>query len=180
MAIAEFLAWADRQPDRYELIRGEAVAMGRETLEHTRVKRAVADALTKGARQAGLPCESFIDGPGVAVENDSCYVPDVILHCGSRLSPGLTLVPDPIILVEVVSSSTERYDLSVKLLDYFSIPSVQNYLVVDIKRRVVLAHTRGEGLSIPTVIVRSGMLDLDPPGLSVSLDDLFSAPDNAS
>jgi Uma2 family endonuclease len=173
LTVPEFLEWAGKQNGKYELVRGEIFAMAREGIQHARVKRATADALTAAIKRAGLPCESFIDGPGVAVANDSYYVPDVTVHCGERLPGNLSLIPDPVILVEVVSPSTERYDLTVKLIDYFALPSLQHYLVLDLKRRLVLHHRRGEAGAIPTVIIREGTLALDLPGLTLALAELF-------
>ncbi len=174
LTVREFLDWAGRQNGKYELVRGEIFAMGREAIQHARVKRAAADALTAAIKRAGLPCESFIDGPGVAVEDDSYYVPDVTVHCGERLPGELSMIPDPLIAIEVVSPSTERTDLSVKLIDYFSLPSLHHYLVLDLKRRIVLHHKRGEGGAIPTAILREGSVLLDPPGLTLEWRDLFA------
>ncbi len=154
-------------------MRGDIFAMSREAIQHARAKRAVADALTAAIARAGLPSESFIDGPGVAVENDSYYIPDVSAHCGERLAGDLSLIPDPVILVEEVPPSTERYDLTVKLIDYFALPSLQHYLVIDLKRRLVLYHKRGEGGAIPTEILREASIALEPPGLSIALAGLF-------
>jgi len=42
------------------------------------------------------------------------------------------------------------------------------------KRRLVLHHKRGEGGAIPSQIVREGALVLDPPGLTLTLSDLFA------
>lgn len=172
--VPEFLDWAGTQNGKYELVRGEIYAMAREGIQHARVKRAAADALTAAIKRAGLPCESFIDGPGVAVANDSYYVPDVAVHCGERLPGDLWLIPDPVILVEVISASTERYDLTVKLIDYFSLPSLQHYLVIDLKRRLLLHHKRGEGNAIPTVIIREGSINLEPLGFTLALSDFFA------
>ncbi len=173
MTIAEFVVWSEKQPGRYELSRGQIFAMSRETIQHARAKRAAADALTAAIKRAGLRCESFIDGPGVPVADDSYYVPDVAVHCGERLSGTISLIPDPVIVVEVVSGSTERYDLQIKSIDYFLIPSVRHYLMIDLKRRAVLHQRRGEGTAIPTEILRGGDIVLDPPGMTVAVAELF-------
>ncbi len=173
MTVAEFLAWSGSRAGDYELVRGEVFAMGRETVQHARAKRAAADALTSAIKAAGVPCESFIGGPGVSVKDDSYYVPDVAVHCGERLSGSVSLIPDPVIIVEVISGSTERYDLTAKSIDYFLVPSIRHYLIVDLKRHVVLHHRRGEGDAIPAAIMREGDIRLDPPGLSVAFADLF-------
>jgi hypothetical protein len=55
LTVGEFLDWAGRQNGKYELVRGEIFAMGREAIQHARVKRAAADALTAAIKHAGLP-----------------------------------------------------------------------------------------------------------------------------
>ena len=91
----------------------------------------------------------------------------------SALRDTLLLVPDPMIVVEVLSPSTERLDKAGKLADYFSIPSIAHYLIVDLKRRHVIHHSRGEGGIILTRIVREGDIVLDPPGIAIAMADTF-------
>lgn len=59
---------------------------------------------------------------------------------------------------------------------YVRVPSVTHYLVVDPDRRVVIHHRRGPGELIETRIASSGGLDLDPPGLTLAVADLFAEP----
>ena len=51
---------------------------------------------------------------------------------------------------------------------YFSLPSVEHYLIVDPDRRVVIHHKRGTD-AIETRILREGLLRLEPPGLEVEV-----------
>ena len=137
-------------------------AIGRETVQRARAKRAAADALTAAIEsRGGVLRVSSSMGRASRSRYDSYYVPDVAVHCGDRLSGGISLIPDPVIVVEVISGSTERYDLTAKSIDYFLVPSIRHYLIVDLKRRVVLHHGRGEGDAIPTAIVPRGR---HPPG----------------
>ena len=48
----------------------------------------------------------------------------------------------PLIVVEVVSPSSERDDSDAKLVDYFSVASIQHYLIVFSEKRVVVHHQR--------------------------------------
>ena len=52
-------------------------------------------------------------------------------------------VSDPVIVVEVISPSTHKVDTTQKLADYFRIPSVRHYLIVNTSRRAVVHHERG-------------------------------------
>ena len=52
-------------------------------------------------------------------------------------------ITDPIIVVEVLSPSTAAIDHGRKLSGYFSLKSVEHYLILDPERRVVIHHKRG-------------------------------------
>lgn len=62
MTTPEFLAWAQTQEKgRYELFRGEIIAMAPERAEHVRAKAGAWRALDAAIRRAGAPCEAFMD-----------------------------------------------------------------------------------------------------------------------
>jgi Uma2 family endonuclease len=83
-------------------------------------------------------------------------------------------VPNPVIVVEVLSPSTRRIDASAKLAGYFRISSVQHYLIVDPDRRFVIHHARGAGDLLSTRVVHEGRISLAPPGSEVAVRDFFS------
>ena len=58
------------------------------------------------------------DGITIEVE-DSDYEPDAVLRCGERLSNDAIAVPDPLVIVEVLSPTTGGIDRSLKLREYF-------------------------------------------------------------
>jgi Uma2 family endonuclease len=84
-------------------------------------------------------------------------------------------VPAPIIVVEVLSPSTRRIDTSDKLAGYFRVPSVAHYLIIDQDKPLVLHHARGSGDTILTRVMTQGSIELDPPGLTVALLDIYAA-----
>lgn len=173
MTLTDFLDWSDRQEGKYELVRGQIVAMAPGVIQHARAEAATWAALAAAIKRAGSPCEAFIDGPGVAISELSCYIPDVSVHCGDPAPGDVRLVPNPMIVVEVLSPSTANLDKAGKLTDYFSLASVSHYLIVDLGRRVVLHHRRGDDGLITTAILRQGELLLDPPGLSIAVEEMF-------
>lgn len=60
-----------------------------------------------------------------------------------------------------------------KLAGYFDVPSIEHYLIADWEEREIVHHRReGGGLAKP-VILREGVLTLDPPGLRFALSDVF-------
>ena len=58
-------------------------------------------------------------------------------------------------------------------MEYFSVPSIQHYLIVNPVKKVVIHHGRGQDGDIATHIVRSGEIDLTPPGITVPVAELL-------
>jgi Uma2 family endonuclease len=66
-------------------------------------------------------------------------------------------------------------DLSAKLADYFRLPSVAHYLIVDPAKPRIIHHARADGDTIVTRIVSDGSIKLDPPGLEIAMADVYPA-----
>jgi Uma2 family endonuclease len=173
MSVGEFLGWAAGRPGRYELLRGEVIAISPGTVGHAEIKAAIYRSLRKSIRERRLPCHILPDGVIVRIDDATAYEPDVQVYCGEKLEGTALEVPNPIIVVEVLSPSTQHIDLSVKLAGYFRLPSVAHYLIVDPEQPVILHHSRGAGDTIITRVVTEGRIALDPPGLELSLAEIY-------
>jgi Uma2 family endonuclease len=173
MNVDEFLAWADGRPGRHELFRGEVYAMSPETAGHADKKAAVYIAMLTGIRALSLPCHVFPDGMTVRIDDTTAYEPDALLYCGPKLPPSAVEVPNPVIVVEVLSPSTRQFDASIKLAGYFRLPSVAHYLIVDPAQPLIVHHSRGAGDTILTHVVTDGIITLQPPGLELAVADIY-------
>jgi len=173
MTVDQYLAWAQDQPGRYELIRGEVCAMSPETAGHADVKAAIYVAMRNGIHTRHLPCHVLPDGMTVRIDESTAYEPDALVYGGEKLPPSAIEVPNPLIVVEVLSPSSRQFDVAVKLAGYFRLPSVAHYLIVDPTQPLVLHHCRGTGEEIVTRIVTEGTIALDPPGLELALNDIY-------
>ena len=175
MSRDEFLAWVAQQPcGRFERIDGVVVAMAPERISHNRRKRAARDALQRAVAQAGLAsCEAFADGVAVQVDN-SDFEPDALLRCGPRLPGDATKVPDPLVLVEVLSPDSGTRDRATKLRAYFKLPSVQHYLIVWPEEQRIVRHSRLPNEQIATQVFAAGEIRLDPPGIVVTVEAFYA------
>jgi Uma2 family endonuclease len=84
------------------------------------------------------------------------------------------LIPAPIIVVEVLSPSTQHVDTGLKLRGYFRVASVRHYLIATTDRPAIIHHRRTGEVAIETRIVTAGALDLDPPGLTLDIDRIYA------
>lgn len=170
----EFLTWAAGQAKgRYELVGGNIVAMAPERADHARIKAAAWAALKSAIKRAGVNCEAFIDGLSVRINESTVYEPDALVNCGPRVAGDVIIAPNPTIVVEVLSPSTQHIDKTAKLIDYFSLAAVQHYLVIDIERRAIMHHRKDTANTVATTICRQGQIALDPPGLEIDVADLL-------
>lgn len=170
---AEFLAWAQSQEKgRYELFRGETFAMAPERAEHVAAKARIWRALADAIARVQAPCEAFVDGLGVKIDDHTVYEPDALVNCGDAVPADSLLAPMPVVIVEAISPSSRSFDKNSKLSDYFRLASVKHYLVIDLSRRLIL-HYRRQADQIVVGIVKEGRMTLDPPGLDVAVDEII-------
>ena len=150
-----FMAWYDQQPDgrRYELLDGAMYEMQGERVAHGRIKGRIFNVLGREIAKSALRCEAYVDGMAVNVDGESVFEPDVLVRCGPDLPDDATLIPDPVIVVEVNSPPTQRVDALDKLRRYFRNPSIIHYLIVSPAKRSVIHHQPP-----------AGRADCDEPG----------------
>ena len=176
MTVDEYLAWAEGQPGRYELYGGIVYAMTPERAIHATVKFAVQTALANGIKRSGIPCHMLPDGMTVRVDEHTAHEPDALVYCGDQVPGSAVEVPNPVIVVEVLSPSTRYIDAAAKLVGYFSRPSVQHYLIIDPEKPLVVHHRREEGNTLTTRILHEGEIPLEPPGMEVAVGDFYPDP----
>jgi Uma2 family endonuclease len=167
-----FHRWAEGQTQRYERIGGEPVAMSPECVQHVRIKSRVWAALDRAVRESGFDCEALGDGVTIEVDEDTDYEPDAVVNCGPRLPPDATAASNPVIVVEVLSPSTQSVDSGEKLADYFRVASIQHYLVVRSRRQEIIHHRR-TGDEIVSMAVNVGAIRLDPPGIVLDVAAVY-------
>lgn len=175
MSREEYRAWAEQQPaGRFERVNGVVVAMAPERAGHNRRKALVWQALRQAVQAAGLPCDVYTDGMTVEV-GDSDYEPDAVVHCGDRLPDDAVTVPEPLIIVEVLSPSTSAADRAWKLQEHFRLPTLRHYLIVWAGKQQIAHHRRGEDGALETNAVIGGEMRLEPPGITLRVEDIYAA-----
>lgn len=176
MSRTEFRRWAAAQPrGRYERVAGEVVAMALERAAHVRVKTRTWRVFERVIQVANLPCEAMGDGIKVEVGDDTDYEPDIVAYCGELMADNDLAAPNPVIVVEVLSPSTQSIDTGTKFTDYFRVPSIRHYLIIRADRRTVIHHRRrDDDGGIETRLVAEGQIALDPPGIEFAIEDFYA------
>jgi Uma2 family endonuclease len=111
--------------------------MSPERAMHALTKYAAQKALEAGILRAGLPCCMLPDGMTVRITARTAFEPDALVVCPSPPDLNTMEIPNPVIVVEVLSPSAAADDHGLKLDGYFSPRGVEHYLILDADRRVM-------------------------------------------
>ena len=135
-------ALPDGEIIRYEYINGELIAMSGASRAHNLITINISTALH--SRLRGTKCETYANEMRVSTPTTTSYFyPDVVVVCEEpRFEDDVfdTLL-NPIILVEVLSPSTEVYDRREKFAHYRQLPSLREYVLVS-QDKVLVEHYR--------------------------------------
>jgi Uma2 family endonuclease len=173
MTLEEFLRWDDGTDTRYELIASYPVAMAPPAEAHRILAvRLVSriDAALAGRR----PCNAQIE-PGVVRPDraDSYYVPDIAVTCEPN-EPGRQAMVDPILIVEILSPSTERTDRRFNLPAYQTIESVREIMFIDAdSHHAELYRRQNDHWGIQLVRGAGATLFLASVELRISMSELY-------
>ena len=173
MTLEDFLRWDDGTDTRYELIDGFPVKMAPPAEAHRILALRLGsriDAALAGRR----PCNAQIE-PGV-VQPDraaSYYVPDIAVICEPN-EPGRHAMVDPILIVEILSPSTERTDRRLKLPAYLTIESVREIMLIDAdSHHAELYRRQNDDWRIQLVRGAGATLFLASVDLRISMSELY-------
>ncbi len=121
----------------------------------------------------GDTCDLYLGDMTVsiaALDRDNAPRPDLVVTCDARdRSPqdaSDRCIRWPKLVIEVLSPGTASNDLGAKLRAYFSIATVEEYLIVDSRARNVILHRRIEGhitTTWPELLIKLTSIDCDIP-----------------
>jgi Uma2 family endonuclease len=122
-----YLEYEATSLERHEFVDGHLFVMAGGTARHAFLKDAVSRLCYSAVRSAG--CAVFTSDASLKTPSGIGYYPDVLVTCEPYA--GKTRVfTAPCILVEVLSDSTEHIDRGEKWLQYQTIPSLEQYVLL--------------------------------------------------
>lgn len=115
---------------RYEYENGMLIKMAGGTIAHSRISKNMIRRLEEQTEDKG--CYSLTGDAKISIESlNRFYYADALLVCNDKNSGDELIVSDPVLIVEVLSKSTEARDRGEKFKAYRKIPSLQAYVLID-------------------------------------------------
>ena len=179
MSYAEYCA-LEREAGgaKHEYFDGEAYAMTGGTLEHGRLSMRVGHLLTLALE--GRSCCVFSSDVRVHVQASGLNTyPDVSVVCGppETSEEDRNALLNPVLLVEVLSDSTEAYDRGQKASHYRQIPSLRAYLMVSQhEAKLELQLREADGRWTLAEAGAGERLSIAPLELELDVDELYREP----
>ena len=140
----QYLAIERAAEYKSEFLDGVMYAMSGGSLRHSGLASNLIGELH--AKLQGSQCQVFTSDLRVRVSNRMYAYPDVSAVCAKPLlaDDQKDVLLNPIVIIEVLSPSTEQYDRGVKFHLYRTIESLQEYILVDQDKIMVEQYTRGD------------------------------------
>ena len=141
----EYLTWERKSDTKHEYLGGEIIAMSGASRAHSLIVTNISGELY--IQLKGSTCEVHTNDMRVRTHPEiSYFYPDIVVVCGEpHFEDNIfdTLL-NPVVLVEVLSPSTERYDRGEKFDYYQQLTSLREYVLVSQDEvRVELHHRQG-------------------------------------
>jgi Uma2 family endonuclease len=179
----EYLALEEKASSKHEYLDGVIYAwqgygpqaMAGGSKEHNQICGNLYMALR--TRLRGSPCRAYMTDVRLQVEAPSAFFyPDVAVTRSEADRSGVGAdrlqIREPVLIVEVLSDSTEAFDRGEKFDACRRIPSLQEYVLVPAKGRPIELFQRGsDGWTRESV--SAGELDLRSVGVRISLDAIY-------
>ncbi len=158
---------------KHELIDGEVYAMAGAGKNHERIAGNVFAKLH--AHLQNSPCEPFSSDVKVKVGRNFFY-PDAMVVCNDQ-TDNEYYTESPTILVEVLSKSTRRNDETIKRVAYQSIPSLQEYILIEQDFVDIEVCRRSAGW-LPSHYFLGDQFTLESIDLSLSVEEIYHRVNN--
>lgn len=179
MTYAAYLEAEACSEHKHEYLCGEVYAMAGETPEHAALIAAVSAELSLGLR--GHPCRVYSSELRVRVEaTDLSTYPDITVVCGAleTASDDPNAATNPVLLVEVLSDSTEAYDRGDKFAHYRRLENLREYLLVSQSKPLLESYRKNaEGVWTLAEASAGEVLTLAAvEGVRLDVDGLYRDP----
>ncbi len=129
ISVEDYLNGERMSEIKHEYVQGEVFAMAGASLRHHLITGNVYALLWNQLR--GQPCFPLTGDMLVKTGKNNYRYPDVQVVCNDDSSADDYVREQPILIVEVLSRSTRRKDKTEKRAEYLSMPSVQEYVLIE-------------------------------------------------
>ncbi len=173
----EYLALLAASERRFEYLNGEIILMAGTSVRHIRICGGLYALLRE--RLSGGKCEVWQNDMAVrSIAMGGWFFPDISVSCGQpeiEEEQGIARLLNPALIIEVLSPSTQAYDLGEKRIAYQMIPSLNTLIyLAQHTPRVHCITRQGQGWMEIICTDTDALIALPPLEISLTLAALYT------
>ncbi|AFZ44270.1 protein of unknown function DUF820 [Halothece sp. PCC 7418] len=172
----EYLEWESDAQIRHEFINGEIIPMAGGTTRHNLITGNIYITLRLGLKGKNAPV--YMENVRLWIPASEVFTyPDLMILDGDPIyyENTQTTVTNPVVIIEVLSESTRDYDQGRKFGFYRSLEMLQDYVLVDQKKCLVMLYQRGNEKQWNLQILEelTEEIPLESLGTKITLADIY-------
>jgi Uma2 family endonuclease len=169
MSLEEFLAWENRQEQRWEFDGFEPRAMVGGSSRHNRIAGKLEFALVQ---RLGDRCVVYRETMRLRLEYTVRY-PDLMVVC-MPVPDDAREVTDPVVVIELLSATTARIDRIEKNREYEAAPSIRRYILLEQDAIAAEVYAREDRRWVRSTVTGDGILVIPEIGVELPLAEAYA------
>ncbi|PIE44170.1 MAG: hypothetical protein CSA50_01800 [Gammaproteobacteria bacterium] len=173
---ATYLKQERKATEKSEYLNGHVYAMAGASREHNQLVFNLAGLLH--AQLRGSPCSAFVNDMRVRSDTtESYFYPDLTVVCSDAEfeDDEMDTLLNPVLIIEVLSPSTEGYDRGAKFAHYRRIESLHEYVLITQDRYSIERYVRNDGglWTLSEVSTLDAAIELTTIGCRLQLNEVY-------
>lgn len=182
MTVEQYLALDEATDAKYEFLDGyvfmlrppssdyddQAVDMAGGSIAHAAICACMASILYQAL--ADSSCMVYTSDARMQLAERQYLYPDITVACGEQAG---TMLNNPIVVIEVLSPTTEKRDRGAKLRTYKSLPSVHEYVLIGSEYKEIVVHRREGRFWKEQHYYEGDLIELKSLGISFTFDEVY-------
>jgi len=177
-SVAEYLALEEKSLEKNEYHNGKILAMSGGSLAHAILANRIGRLTENGIDENKQDCVAGNSDLKIFIAKANRFVyPDVTILCEDAKyhKNDKNAITNPIIIIEILSDSTEKYDRGEKFRMYSSLPSFKEYILIDQYQPIVDTLFREDATywKMQTTIGLDKSFPIHTLGFDIKMADLY-------
>ena len=182
MTVEQYLALDEATDAKYEFLDGyvfmlrppssdyddQAVDMAGGSINHAAICACMASILYQALTSSS--CMVYTSDARMKLAERQYLYPDITIACGEQSG---TMLNNPVVVIEVLSPTTEKRDRGAKLRIYKTLPSVQEYILIGSEYKEIVVHRREGRFWKEQHYYEGDLVELRSIGARFSFDEVY-------
>lgn len=171
LTVKDYLNTEANNPTRHEYVGGYVFAMAGASEEHNIIAGNIFALLRPHLR--GSSCRVFVSDMKVKVQDDIFYYPDLMVTCNPQ-DDHRYFKTQPNLIIEVLSETTETTDRREKFMNYQTLKSLKEYILVSQDQmRIEVYRQDDQGNWTIQILGQKDNLILESVGLTLTMGQIY-------